>query len=166
MYCINCGKKSEGGQFCMSCGKKLVPPVYNQTQNPYNSSQSTAAVTTMQHTSNKAVLGIIGAAVIVLILVIVLTRGISRAQQPAQYYSNPYNNSQGFIVPPADFSNGFSYDNSYDSYNSGNTSQLCPSCRGSGICPICHGTGRYSMYGNALSDCTACDGSGECSVCD
>lgn len=167
MYCIYCGKKIEGGTFCPYCGKKVVPVTNAQPPNS-NETKSNNTVTAVHNTSNKRVFVIIGAAVLALVVVFVITHGRSRNQFSNPYNINPYSNSQNLIQPPANFSYDFSddsYDNSDDTYSYGSSTQTCISCHGSGSCDICNGTGQYSMYGNDLSECTACYGTGDCSIC-
>lgn len=171
MYCTNCGKKLEGGEFCTNCGNKIEPSVDSQIPNISNTINSTASKTTVQHKSKKNVLAVIGGIVALVIVILVLTEGKSEDKNTVPYYSDPYTNTQGYVPPPVyyanDFTDDFDYDSydSYDSYDYSNTSQTCTSCYGSGICPICNGTGQYSMYGNDYSECTACYGTGICSIC-
>ncbi len=162
MYCANCGRKHDGGKFCMYCGKEITPGTYT----------SSAPAPAARKTNKKALLAVIGAAAVVLTVVLVVMLSKPGDRYPIPYYSDPYTNTQEFVPPPLDFSDD--YDNYYDddsynyddSYDYGNASFTCPSCHGSGTCPICNGTGQYSMYGNELSTCTACYGTGICSICD
>ncbi len=162
MFCTNCGKKIEGGNFCTNCGKKIEPMLNSQTQ------VQTMASTASKTANKKSLFVIIGGVSAFVILILILTVGKSEKKNTVPYYSDPYTNTQGYIQPPAYYSNDFSGNSDYDSYDSydyGSSSQTCTSCYGSGSCSFCHGTGQYSMYGNDLSECTACYGTGICSIC-
>ncbi|MEA4894132.1 MAG: hypothetical protein VB064_02605 [Oscillospiraceae bacterium] len=168
MFCTNCGKELNGGEFCTNCGAKIAPAVNTQSQS-YDGTVNYPTPRPAAGPANKKTLfAIVGGIAALLIIALVLTHGKDNGKNTVPHYSEPYNYSQGYSVPYSYYSNDFSGYPDFDadnSYDYGSTSQICPSCFGSGTCPICHGTGQYSMYGNDYSECTACGGTGVCSIC-
>lgn len=174
MYCTNCGKELNGGEFCTNCGKKVEPSSDNQITNFSSTTNSYVPKKPINNKNRNIVFSVVGGAAVLLIVILAFGHGKADDRNTIPYYSEPYSGTQGVVPPPADYSDGYSgysdydtYDSNdtYDSYDYGNSTQTCPSCYGSGTCPICSGTGQYSMYGNDYSECTACGGTGICSVC-
>ncbi|OQB25402.1 MAG: hypothetical protein BWY11_00361 [Firmicutes bacterium ADurb.Bin182] len=162
MFCSHCGKKIEGGNFCSYCGMKAEN---SSVSGGPAAGGSLSHKTSLQPKSKKGLAAIAIIAAVVIVILILTERKPETIPMP--YNINPYVNPYGGysnILPPADFSDGFS-DDTFD-YGGIGSVQTCISCYGSGSCSICKGTGQYSMYGNELSVCTACYGTGICTICD
>lgn len=161
MYCIHCGKNLEGNQYCTNCGMKAASTYTTNSQPASSALFSTPPKTVSSNKSRNGIFASIGAAVVIVIVILVLTIAKPVNRYPIPYVNDTNQNSKGFVLPPTDFSNDFTEE--YGGYN--NRSRICSACHGSGYCSICKGTGQYSMYGTELSECTACHGTGDCSIC-
>jgi|GEM_PF-1636496 len=172
--CPSCGAPVKSGAvFCTVCGAKLaagsqIAPAVRPAPKP-----GTAAAHRRVFARRNKKWIYIGAAALALLLVFVFANG-GGSEETAGYASGGYRSGSagGYSAYPSNPSNPSLTlpdpfpDDSAPDYGITETSQICPSCHGSGTCPICNGTGQYSMYGQELTTCTACGGTGICSVCD
>lgn len=176
MYCTHCGKKHEGGAFCIHCGARIAPPMTGQSPAPAPYLPNGPSKSAARPGNKKTALIVIGSVAAFVLVIAVLTLGKPEGKNTTPSYSTPYSNAQGYYLDPGTYSYGTyddiygdTYDDTYDDYDYydyGSSTQTCTSCYGSGSCSFCHGTGQTSMYGTELSPCGACYGTGICTICD